>query len=328
MIQVNLAGKTCLVTGATGFIGSHLCDVLHQHGANIRVLLHSEQKTRWTQSYVCNLGEQDVPDQAMQGVDIVFHLAGRAHSLADSKSQDSLYFAINVDGTRALLEAAKKGNIKRFIFFSSVKAMGEENNNRLDENSIANPESAYGKSKKEAEDLVLNNEYVKHASVLRLTMVYGDPDKGNLVKMIRAISANKFPPIANVVNKRSMIHVDDVIQAAVLAATSTVSAGKVYILSDGVDYSVNKIYQTIRQSLGKKESSLSVPLIILHMIAKIGDVARVVSSKRTLFDSDNLQKLIGNSFFSSKKAEKELKFLPKRNLYNEIPEIIAKMGLK
>ncbi len=328
MSKVSLAGKTCLVTGSTGFIGSHLCDVLEQQGAIIRVLLHSEQTSRWTQSYICNLGEQEVPEQAMRGVDIVFHLAGRTHSLTDSKSQDSFYYAINVDGTRSLLEASKKENIERFIYFSSVKAIGEESNKRLDENTIANPSSTYGKSKKAAEDLVLNNNFAKNSSVLRLTMVYGDTQKGNLVKMIKAIYANRFPPLTNFDNKRSMIHVDDVVQAALLAATSPISVGEVYVLSDGIDYSTCKIYRTIRQALGKKESIFNMPLIILHIIAKIGDVVRIVFGKRALFDSDNMQKLIGNSFFSSEKAKKELGFVPKRNLYKEIPEIISKMDLK
>lgn len=328
MTQVNLSGKTCLVTGASGFIGGKLCHALSKQGATVRVLLHSEQKTNWNQSFTCNLGAQKVPDQVMCGVDIVFHLAGRTHSLSDTNSQDSLYFMTNVDGTRSLLEAANKENIKQFIFFSSVKSMGEENDNRLDETFTTNPVSVYGKSKKEAEDLVLNGEYVPHATVLRLAMVYGDTKKGNLVKMIEAIYANRFPPLPNIENKRSMIHVEDVVQATLLAATNNVSAGKLYILSDGIDYSTGKIYQTILQSLGKEKSTWSVPLIILQLIAKTGDFTKLIFGRRAIFDSDNLQKLIGNSFFSVKKAKKELGFVPKRNLYREIHEIISKLDLK
>ena len=186
--------------------------------ARVKALLHSEASGIWDTSVVCELGWQNIPDHVMQGVDVVFHLAGRAHSLADSDDLEQLYYQVNVEGTRSLLEAAQNASVKKFIFFSSVKSMGEECDYRLDETYKPNPTTAYGKTKLEAEHLVLDGGFVTAPIVLRLVMVYGDSEKGNLPKMIRAIWENRFPPFPKVQNKRSMIHVDDVVLGAIQTA--------------------------------------------------------------------------------------------------------------
>ena len=179
--------------------------------------------------------------------------------------------------------------------------MGEGSDLRLDENSESNPLSAYGKSKLEAEQLVLSGGYVSSPTVLRLVMVYGDSDKGNLPKMIKAISKNWFPPFPKVNNKRSMIHVEDVIQAAIKAAETDISTGEVYILSDGIDYSTRQIYESIRKTLGKTVPAWGIPVIGLSIIAMTGDVFKRITGRRIFFDSDNFQKLMGNSYYSSEK---------------------------
>ena len=91
MASANLSGKTCLVTGASGFIGSHLCEELVKQGAIVKALLHTPCDGIWASSFQCKLGEQQIPKQAMEDVEIVFHLAGRAHSIAEQRSQDNLY---------------------------------------------------------------------------------------------------------------------------------------------------------------------------------------------------------------------------------------------
>ncbi len=326
MVSADLSGKTCLVTGASGFIGSYLCDELMKRGVIVKALLHTNTNGNWNASYTCKLGQQLIPEQALQDVDVIFHLAGRAHSLIDSSNENQLYYQTNVEGTRSLLEAARNSNINKFIFFSSVKSMGEESNIQLNETTEPKPVTVYGKSKLEAEQLVLNSEYVSSPTVLRLTMVYGNTNKGNLPKMIKAISKNWFPPFPKIDNKRSMIHVNDVVQAALRAASSDKSIGQVYILCDGIDYSTRKLYENIRESMGKKVPRWGVPLSSLSFIAKIGDMLKIIIGRRILFDSDNLQKLIGNSYYSSEKIKNELGFTPQYNLYSVMPDIIASLN--
>ena len=118
-------------------------------------------------------------------------------------------------------------------------------------------------------------------------MVYGSSNKGNLSKLIKAISNSWFPPFPRIENKRSMIHVEDVVQCAMLAASNDISSGKTYIVSDGIDYSTRRLYEVIRKSLGKSVPRWGVPVIILIILAKLGDLLKVFAGRRILFDSDN-----------------------------------------
>ena len=328
MAPTTLNEKVCLVTGASGFIGTHLCQELLKQGAIVKALLRRSVEGPWSASFLCLLGQENIPEEALNGVEIIFHLAGYAHSLSQNSSDIDFYNQVNVEGTRMLLEAACNANVKRFIFFSSVKSIGEENDVRLDETAEPKPISEYGKSKLAAEKLVLHGNYVEFPTVLRLVMVYGNTNKGNLPKMINAISKNWFPPFPMIKNKRSMIHVEDVVQGAVLAALKDIGAGKIYILSDGLDYSTRQIYEEIRKTMNKKIPSWGIPKLCLQLIAKIGDILRVVARRRILFDSDNLHKLVGNSYYSSKKAVTELGFAPKHTLFDSLPKIISSISSK
>jgi len=91
---MELKDKTCLVTGASGFIGALLCCELKKQKANVKALIRSDLTGIWDDSFICELGASVIPENLMEGVDVIFHLAGRAHSVADSESQDLLYFKI------------------------------------------------------------------------------------------------------------------------------------------------------------------------------------------------------------------------------------------
>ena len=207
-------------------------------------------------------------------------------------------------------------------------SMGEESDIRLDESCDPQPISVYGKSKLEAEKLVLGGGYVASGTVLRLAMVYGDSNKGNLPRMIKAISNKWFPPFPKIENKRSMIHVNDVVQGAILVASREESTGQTYILCDGIDYSTRQLYEIICNALGKDIPVWAIPVFILYLIAKLGDIFKYIIGRRILFDSDYLQKLIGNSYYSSKKIESDLGFSPNYTLFKAMPSIISNMNEK
>jgi nucleoside-diphosphate-sugar epimerase len=280
----------------------------------------------WDEVLVANLTEP-LPDTALQGVDTVFHLAGKAHALSETRQDEVEYHAVNAMGTQRLLEACQAEGVRHFVMFSTVKAMGEGGAVCLDEGAETPPETPYGRSKLDAERLVLKGGYVPHPVVLRLSMVYGPIEKGNLTRMIYAIARGRFPPLPEFRNQRSMVHVDDVVRAAMLVADRPESAGRTYILTDGCAYSTRQMYEWICKALGKSIPSWYVPIFALRLLAMIGDGIGALRGKRFVFDSDAMEKLVGSACYSSDLIQKDLSFKPERNLQESLGEIVEALGL-
>jgi nucleoside-diphosphate-sugar epimerase len=265
----------------------------------------------------------------------VFHLAGKVHALSEMAQDGAEYFQINTEGTRHVLEAAKAAGVRRFVFFSTVKAMSRDGTTEAIDRDGASrpwteadslePDTPYGRSKLEAEKLVLGGGYVPEPVVLRLCMVYGAGAKGNMQKMLQAVSRNRFPPLPEVGNRRSMVHVEDVIQAALLAGEKPQAVGEVFIVSDGRAYSTRQIYEWMCHALNRPCPRWTVPLWFLRGLGLTGDLIGRLRGRRFLFDSDTLAKLVGSAWFSSQKIESMLGFHPVWNLGKAMPEMVNEM---
>jgi len=318
-----------LVTGASGFIGRHLADRLSSEGHNVRALLHACPPLAGFPANV-EIIAGDVCDPssmkaAAVGVDTVFHLAAKVHDHEGGDDHDAEYRAVNVEGTRNVLDAAVAGGAKRFVFFSSVKAMGEEATGCRDESWDAAPLTAYGKSKLAAENVVFEYGQRNNLDVtcLRLPLVYGRGVKGNLLRMIKAIDRGLFPPLPRFSNHRSMVHVEDVVQAALLASETPAARGRCYLVTDGRAYSTHELYVLIRQALGRGIPAWHIPLWALKAAGVAGDAIGSVVGKRCMFDSDALDKLIGSAWYSSERISREMGYRPTRNFGDTLPEMIA-----
>ena len=314
-------GRYSLVTGASGFIGRALCERLVSQNSNVLAMTRLSCDLQECQPWVCDISDV-IDGNRMTSVDTVFHLAAKGHALTETKQDEAEYFRINTEGTRKLLGAAKKAGVRRFVFFSSIKAMGEGGHECLDESAICNPQTPYGRSKLEAEHLVLNGGYVPEPVVLRLSMVYGADSKGNLPQMIRAVSRGFFPPLPEFNNKRSMVHVQDVVRAAVLASDKTEAVNQTYIVTDGQAYSTRHMYEWICETMGKQASGWSIPVGILNSMAKLGDAIGVIRGKRFIFDSDALEKIRGSACYSSEKIRQDLGFQAEYHLHEALPDIV------
>lgn len=310
------------MTGVTGFIGQKLISELAASGTQVIALMRAPEMGRWQHALPWQ-AEEDVPDISGYGkIDAVLHLAGKAHAVAESQKEADEYFQVNVEGTRRLLEAARKAGIKRFVLFSSVKAMGEGNISCLDESAPCQPLTPYGRSKLAAETLVLEGGYVPEPVVLRLSMVYGDSDKGNLPRMIRTIAQGRFPPLPDTGNRRSMVHVEDVVQAAMLAAERPEAIGQTYIVTDGVPYSTREIYTWICEGLGRPLPHWNLPMPVLRALVKVGDGIGHLRGRRFVFNSNALDKLVNSACYCSHKIERELGFRPRHHLRESLPGIL------
>jgi len=288
------------VTGATGFIGQRLVNAL---SGEIRIL--SRKKHAYYRTILCDLQSDHIPDSALDGVDRVFHLAGFAHDMRDASKVSELYQSVNVDATVQLANLAVKSGVRQFVFVSSVKAGSAQNSRKcLNENDQSESEGIYGKTKREAELKILEigRKSGMHVSIIRPTLVYGPGVKGNLQLMMSGVKQGWFPPLPKTGNKRSMIHVDDLVRAIMLVAKDERANGEVFIATDGELYSSSEIYSTICDVLGRSTPEWSVPKFLF-------DIASLTSpSLKYKFD-----KLLGNECYSSAKLE-ALGFNPEKVL--------------
>ena len=317
------AKSTALVTGASGFIGRVLSQTLVEEGERVSGLMRTPQLGPWHRLIKLDLSVEVIPNNALEGIDTVFHLAGRAHAIAERQPQEELYHRVNAKGTQNLIEASIRNGVKRFVLFSSVKAMGDGTVNCQDESAMCSPSSAYGRSKLDAERLVLKagKESDLHVVVLRLPLVYGPGVKGNLASMLAAIASNRFPPLKITENKRSMIHVADVARAARAVIATETSVGQIYIITDGVAYSTTTIYKLMCAALNKSPPRWHVPLWILRAMARFGDTYGFVSGRRFPIDSHTLCRLTESAWYSSEKIREQLGFRTMHRFEKSVKEM-------
>jgi nucleoside-diphosphate-sugar epimerase len=143
--------------------------------------------------------------------------------------------------------------------------------------------------------------------------------------MLSAMKRGRFPPVPEVGNRRSMVHVADVVAAALLAANHPKAIGEIFIVSDGYGYSTRQIADWVRESLGRRPFSWSVPLWGLQRLAATGDLLGRLRRRRFVFDSTALERLVGSSWFSAEKIQQTLGFQPRLTLKEAIPEMIGRL---
>jgi nucleoside-diphosphate-sugar epimerase len=158
---------------------------------------------------------------------------------------------------------------------------------------------------------------------LRLPMVYGQGHKGHLPRMIAAIKAGVFPPLPRYPGKRSLLHVEDAVDAAILVAQRPEAAGKVYIVSEPRPYSSREIYEIVLQALGRPVPGWHVPGVVLASSALVGDLGERITRRRLPFDSAALAKLSAPAIYSAKKIERELGFKTKKTFATAARELVA-----
>ena len=283
----------CLVTGSTGFIGSRLLGLLKTIESDVRLLARS--KVDNYETAVCNLRKDRIPKHALESIDTVFHLAGFAHDMQDPSKVEDLYRVINVDATVELARLAVESGVKSFVFISSVKAGGGLASGKcINESDQNEPEGVYGKSKREAELklLKIGNESDIHMSIIRPSLIYGPEVKGNLQLMLTGIKKGWFPPLPETGNRRSMIHVDDLVRAILLVSEDERTNGEVFIATDGMPHSSREIYNAMCNVEGKPIPKWSVPKFLFNLVAAISPKIRY-----------KVDKLLGDEYYSSEKLE-------------------------
>ena len=296
--------RRVLITGGQGFIGS---TVAHYFSSKDIVVRISSRKTtninikKGIENCITSDLKADTDwSEALIGVDVVVHCAGRAHILRDT-SLDSLkaFRMANRDGTINLARQAATLGVKRFIFLSSVGVNGATSmpNKPFTENDVPAPHSEYAISKLEAENelFVISKTTGMEVVVIRPPLVYGCAAPGNFALLIKAISSRVPLPFGAIKNLRSMIFVENLADFIFQAAINPRAANQIFLISDGEDLSISEVIRNLSNAMKIRPLLLPVPLGLLRVLAKCVGVHGAVNKlcDNLQIDSSKARRLLG-----------------------------------
>lgn len=315
--------RLAFVTGATGCIGSALTFRLVNEGWQVVALVRDTTRAGFlNQLPSVKIVEAGLADgeriiEAMRGCQTVFHLAAKVHARPGTPAEE--FERDNIAGTQNVVAAAIENHVERFVFFSTIAVYGESDE-LLDENSEPKPTTDYGASKLEAERIALAANELK-TTVLRLPVVYGARDRGNVAKLIEAIQRNRYFIVGDGLNLKSMIAVENVVDAALLAAEDNRAIGQTFIVTDAQHYSQTEIAVTIAELVGCRKP-VKLPRWPLLLAGRAADVIEKLTGINLPISSDRIRKLSSNTVCSSMKIERELGFKPRVALREGLAEAI------
>jgi nucleoside-diphosphate-sugar epimerase len=267
---------TVLVTGGSGFLGSHICEQLAHEGHHVRALVRRSSNRKFL-SALPNLefAEGGVEDAdkvraAVRGVDAIIHSAG----LVKARSAEE-FRRTNVVGTQNLIEAAKAEarGIERFVFVSSQTVAGPSPDGRpVDRSKIPAPVTHYGRSKLEAERVVLAAKDELPVTILRPAAIYG-PRDNEIFAFFQAVQRGILPTVGDGSNTLSIVYGSDCADACIRALRAKVPSGSVYFVDDGKVYRLREMLEGIEAALGKKAMlRINLPFPVVYMAALSSEI--------------------------------------------------------
>lgn len=275
------------ITGVTGFVGSNLFEYFLDE--NIEINSCNLRNPNW-------ITEIDLNSTA------IIHLAGIAHDLKNSSNSEQ-YFEINTKLTQELFDVFLASNCRDFIYFSSIKAVADQTEVVVTEETVTNPQTVYGQSKLQAEQYILSRTLPegKRVFIFRPSMIHGPGNKGNLNLLYQLVSKSLPWPLGAFQNQRSFCSIDNVcFVIKQILEREEISSG-VYNLADDEALSTNELIQIIADTTCKKAKILSVPKKIIYAIARFGDIFRLP------LNTERLDKLTENFVVSNTKIKTVLR---------------------
>jgi nucleoside-diphosphate-sugar epimerase len=279
-----------LVTGATGFVGSHLVEALRRSGAEVTALARSPQKA-------ARLGDQGVLvvngdlhnaaalEQATRDQDIIFHVAGVVAARSEAE-----FLRANRDGTSNLVAAARGQGGRRLVLVSSLAAGGPSERGRpLNGSEPPHPVTAYGRSKLAAEEVVKESGLAW--SVVRPPIVYGPRDQ-EVLKVFRIARLGVAPVFGDGTQELSAVHAADLADALLAVGKSETAIGRTYAACHPEVFTSAELGRAIGTAMGRSVSSLRIPTVVGRAVLRVTESVARVTGQTTILTSDK-----ANEFF-------------------------------
>ncbi|HET9234342.1 MAG TPA: NAD-dependent epimerase/dehydratase family protein [Candidatus Eisenbacteria bacterium] len=302
---------TVLVTGASGFVGSHVVDALLARGYAVRCLVRSESSLDWlpgdrVQFCRGSMTDSASLEEAVRGVDAIVHSAGRVRAEGEQGYED-----VNVEGTRKLVEAVEKNspNLKRFVLVSSLAAGGPSKPGHLrSEDDPDTPISAYGRSKKRGEEEVERLGKAIPWTILRPCAVYGPRDRGFMVLARLAARGFSFR-LGGAAQPVQVIHVRDLVQATLLSMDHPQAVGRRYYIANPAITHWDEVGRLMARLLGKSPRTLAMPRWAIPVVGRTVALGSLALRRQNTLPADRLRDLLAPAWTSSnERARTELGF--------------------
>ena len=311
-----------LVTGGTGFIGSHLAEHGRRLGAEVVVLgLADRPEERANVELLRRQGVEVMPGsitdaelcgRAVRGATHVFHLAV---AMREGAKSDQFFESINLDGTRALLEASVNGGVRRFVYCSTIGIYGHRAPGITREDSPLAPGNIYERTKVAAERLVreFGAERKLPWTTLRPADVYGPRDQ-RLLKLFKGVAAGRFPLFGAGEGLRHMIYVDDVVSGFFRACERESAVGDAFILAGPKACTLRQLVEEVRVATGSTRYGIRLPLKpMLTVAGLVEDVSRTLGVEPPIYRR-RMDFFWSDSEFDTTHARKGLDWAPRVDL--------------
>jgi len=311
-----------LVTGGTGFIGSHLAEEGRRRGAEVVALGLAERPEERANAELLarqsveilpgSITDGELCERAMRGVTHVFHLAV---AMREGGKRDEFFESVNLDGTRRLLEAAGRARVERFVYCSTIGIYGHRAPGVTAEGSPLRPGNIYERTKVAAERLVRELAPLSAVpfTILRPADVYGPRDQ-RLLKLFKGVSAGRFPLFGDGAGRRHMVYVDDVVSAFFSACDRREAAGEAMILAGPRTCTLRELIEEVRRATGSPRFGRRLPLApMLAAAAVVEDVCRTLHLDPPIYRR-RMDFFTSDSEFDTSRARRLLAWAPRVDL--------------
>lgn len=302
-----------VVTGASGFVGSHMVDYLLSKGHEVRCLIRKTSSTKWLKGkdvkiFNSGLSDKDGIAEAIKDADYIYHIAG----IVKSKTHDG-YFKGNVEPTRNILDVCLKvnPNIKRILILSSLTACGPTTIGKpVDEKTAENPITTYGESKFMEEQLAKSYFDKLPITIVRPPAVYGPRDT-EIYLVFKTFQKGLMILVGFNKKELSLVHVSDLVHGIYLASINEKSKGNTYFISSDEITDWEKVAEILEEVFNKKALKIRLPHAVVYLIAAIAQFFALFSKKPATFNLEKARDFVQEAWTCSiSKAKSELDFKP------------------